>query len=35
LRVDPAAVKSDAQLRKWVGVGVSYAQSLPPKGKRR
>ena len=33
LRVDDSAVKTKAQLAKWVGVGVAYAQSLPPKKK--
>jgi TfoX/Sxy family transcriptional regulator of competence genes len=31
LRVEANAIKSDANLRKWVDVGVSYARSLPPK----
>ena len=31
LRVDPAAVESDADLRRWVDVGLIYARSLPPK----
>lgn len=31
LRVDAAAVVTDDQLRRWVGVGVDYARSLPPK----
>lgn len=31
LRVDGAGVASDAQLQRWVGVGVGYAKSLPPK----
>ena len=31
LRVDPAAVDSDDDLRSWVSHGVSYARSLPPK----
>ena len=31
LRVDPAAVEEDAELRRWVGYGVAYARSLPPK----
>jgi hypothetical protein len=31
LRVDPAAVESDADLRRWVGFGLAYAGSLPPK----
>jgi hypothetical protein len=35
LRVDPAVVETDAQLRRWVAHGVAYARSLPPKGDRR
>ena len=31
VRVDPAAVASDDQLKRWVDVGVAYARSLPPK----
>ena len=31
LRVDPAAVESDDDLRSWVSHGVSHARSLPPK----
>ena len=31
LRVDAAAVKTARQLRRWVGHGVGYARSLPPK----
>ena len=31
LRIDPAAVESDAALARWVGVGVTYARALPPK----
>ena len=31
LRVDPAAVRTNPQLAKWVRVGVAYAQSLPKK----
>jgi hypothetical protein len=29
--VDPAGVKTAAALKKWVGLGVSFAGSLPPK----
>ena len=29
--VEPAGVVTDAALRKWLGVGVKYAESLPPK----
>jgi hypothetical protein len=31
LRVAPEAVQADEDLRRWVGHGVSYARSLPPK----
>jgi hypothetical protein len=31
LRVDAAGADSDADLRRWIGVGLSYARSLPPK----
>jgi hypothetical protein len=31
LRVDATAVESDRELRRWVGVGVDYARSLPAK----
>ena len=31
LRIDPAALGTDAALASWVSVGVSYARSLPPK----
>jgi hypothetical protein len=31
LRVDDAGIVTDADLERWVGVGVSYARSLPPK----
>ena len=31
LRVDIAAVGTKAKLRRWVGYGISYARSLPPK----
>jgi TfoX/Sxy family transcriptional regulator of competence genes len=31
LRVDPPALDSDADLKRWVDVGVSYARSLPAK----
>lgn len=31
LRVAPEAIDSDEQMRRWVGYGVSYARSLPPK----
>jgi hypothetical protein len=30
LRVDDEAVRSDADLDRWVGLGVAYARSLPP-----
>jgi TfoX/Sxy family transcriptional regulator of competence genes len=31
LRVDGAAIEEDDDLRSWVGIGVEYAGSLPPK----
>ena len=31
LRVDPAVVAGDEDLRRWVEVGLSYAESLPAK----
>ena len=31
LRVDPEAVATDADLRRWVEVGVEHVRSLPPK----
>jgi len=31
LLVEPSAVGSDEQLRRWVDVGLEYAGSLPPK----
>ncbi len=31
LRIDPAAVTTKRDLKKWVGRGVAYARSLPPK----
>jgi hypothetical protein len=31
LRVAPDGVQSDEALQKWVGLGVGYARSLPPK----
>lgn len=33
LRVDTAAVRTKRQLAKWVGVGMTYARSLPKKSK--
>ena len=30
--VEPAGVETDAQLSAWVGRGVAFARSLPPKG---
>ena len=32
LRVDAAAVRTDAELTAWVERGAAYARSLPPKG---
>ena len=31
LRVDPDDVRTKRQLSKWVGLGATYARSLPPK----
>jgi hypothetical protein len=31
LRVDPEAVETPDELKRWVQVGVDYARSLPPK----
>ena len=31
LRFDAEAVETDAELRRWVSHGVTYARSLPPK----
>jgi hypothetical protein len=31
LRVDPAAVDTEERLTKWVGLGVAYVRTLPPK----
>jgi TfoX/Sxy family transcriptional regulator of competence genes len=31
LAIEPAATRTDAQLQRWVAVGVDYARSLPPK----
>ena len=31
LRIDPTAVGTDAELRRWIAHGVGYARSLPPK----
>jgi len=31
LRVDESVVTSKKELRRWVGIGVAYASSLPPK----
>jgi hypothetical protein len=33
LRVDAEGVKTKRQLERWVGLGVAYARSLPPKQK--
>jgi TfoX N-terminal domain len=32
LRVDPDDVRTHRQLARWVGLGVTYARSLPAKG---
>jgi hypothetical protein len=31
LRVDPAGLRSDGELERWVALGIAYARSLPPK----
>jgi hypothetical protein len=31
LRIDPAGLGTDADLARWVDLGVSYARTLPPK----
>jgi hypothetical protein len=31
LRVDPPAVDTEARLTEWVGLGVAYVRTLPPK----
>jgi TfoX/Sxy family transcriptional regulator of competence genes len=31
LRVESEGLDGDAELKRWVGVGVDYARSLPPK----
>src|SRR3979490_3330213 len=31
LRVDPAGLRSDGELKRWVALGIAYARSLPPK----
>ena len=31
LRIDPSGLGTDAELARWVDVGVGYARSLPPK----
>jgi hypothetical protein len=31
LRIDPAGTGSESSLARWVGIGVAYARSLPPK----
>ncbi len=32
LHVEPEALETDDDVRRWVGHGVTYARSLPPKG---
>jgi hypothetical protein len=34
LRIDPSALHTDAEFRRWVDTGVSYARSLPAKARR-
>jgi TfoX N-terminal domain len=31
LRVEPGGVQTEAELERWVGIGVGYANALPPK----
>ena len=31
LRIDPAALGTDADLARWLDLGVTYARALPPK----
>ncbi|HEY7046908.1 MAG TPA: TfoX/Sxy family protein [Jatrophihabitantaceae bacterium] len=31
LRIDPAGITTDDELRRWTDIGVAYARSLPPK----
>jgi TfoX/Sxy family transcriptional regulator of competence genes len=31
MRIAPEGTEDDADLRRWVGVGVGYARTLPPK----
>jgi len=31
LHIDPSAAQADADFRRWVSTGISYARSLPPK----
>ena len=31
LRVDPTAITTDADLARWVDIGITYARTLPPK----
>jgi hypothetical protein len=35
IMVAPSALKTEAQLTKWVGRGVAYAGSLPPKAAKK
>jgi TfoX/Sxy family transcriptional regulator of competence genes len=35
LRVDADRVRTKAQLRRWVDIGVTYARSLPPKAAKK
>ena len=34
LRVDPAGLATNRQLKRWLTRGVAYARSLPPKNKK-
>lgn len=31
LRIDPEGLQADTDLRRWVGLGLDYARSLPPR----
>jgi hypothetical protein len=31
LRIDPAGLRTRAELKRWVSIGLGYARSLPPK----
>jgi hypothetical protein len=33
LRVDGVGLECDADLERWVGIGIAFAKTLPPKGR--